>query len=244
MPRVPLILGAGLLLVLALRLSAAPPARTACAHTFSIAAFDPDKKEWGVAVASKYLAVGAAVPWAKAGVGAVATQSYVNVTYGPNGLDLLAKNKSAEEVVKELTAADEGRELRQLGVVDGKGGAAAFTGKECVAWAGSKTGKHYTCQGNLLAGEAVIAAMAKAFEETEGPLAWKLQIALEAGETAGGDKRGKQSAALLVVRDGAGPNGLGDRFIDFRVDDHAAPLEELARLLTLSRRAGERPGKK
>jgi uncharacterized Ntn-hydrolase superfamily protein len=212
-----------------------PPAKPSAAevHTFSIVAHDPDTKEWGIAVASKYLAVGAVVPWAKAGVGAVATQSAVNITYGTKGLELLAQGKSAEEVVKELTEADPGKEVRQLGIVDAKGNVAQFSGKRCNAWFGGKSGKHYACQGNLLAGEKVIEDMAKTFEETKGPLAWRLMAALEAGEMAGGDKRGKQSAALLVVREGWGPNRLGDRYIDFRVDDHKAPIEELARILAL-----------
>jgi uncharacterized Ntn-hydrolase superfamily protein len=203
------------------------------ANTFSICAYDPERKEWGVAVASKYLAVGSAVPWAKAGVGAVATQSAVNVTYGPKGLELLEKGKSAEEVVKELTDADSGKQVRQLGVVDAKGEVANFSGDRCNAWYGAKSGKHYTCQGNLLAGEKVISDMAEAFEKAKGPLAWRLMAALEAGEKAGGDKRGKQSAAILVVRDRGGPNGLGDRAIDLRVDDHKEPVEELARILSL-----------
>jgi uncharacterized Ntn-hydrolase superfamily protein len=223
-----------LLALLIPALPADPPRRgTDWANTFSIAAYDPDKKEWGVAVASKYLAVGSAVPWAKAGVGAIATQSAVNVTYGSKGLELLAQGKSAEEVVKTLTEEDKGRDFRQLGIVDAKGEVAVFTGKRCNPWAGHKTGKHYTCQGNLLTGEDVIDAMAKAFEESPGPLAWKLMAALEAGDKAGGDKRGKQSAAIVVVRDGAGPNGFGDRFVDFRVDDHEKPVEELARILAL-----------
>jgi uncharacterized Ntn-hydrolase superfamily protein len=203
------------------------------ACTFSLAAFDPDRKEWGVVVASKYLAVGSAVPWAKAGVGAVATQSFVNVSYGPRGLELLAEGKSADEVIKLVTTGDSGKDRRQLGIVDARGDAAAFTGEKCLPWAGHKTGKHYTCQGNLLAGEAVIQEMAKAYEEAKGPLAWRLMEALEAGEKAGGDKRGKQSAAILVVREKGGPNGLGDRLIDFRVDDHEKPVQELARILAL-----------
>jgi uncharacterized Ntn-hydrolase superfamily protein len=201
--------------------------------TFSIAAFDPDRKEWGVAVASKYLAVGSVVPWARTGVGAVATQSFVNVTYGPRGLELLAEGKSAEEVIKLLTDADEGKARRQVGIVDAQGNAAAFTGEKCLPWAGHKTAKHYTCQGNLLAGEEVVRAMAKAYEEAKGRLAWRLMESLEAGEHAGGDKRGKQSAAILVVREKGGPNGLGDRLIDFRVDDHDKPVQELARILAL-----------
>ncbi|MBI1917720.1 MAG: DUF1028 domain-containing protein [Planctomycetes bacterium] len=218
-----------------------PVARPAdWANTFSIVAYDPKTQEWGVAVASKYLAVGAVVPFGKAGVGAIATQSAVNITYGPKGLELLAQGKSPEEVVKTLTEADEGKEYRQLGVVDAKGNVANFTGKSCNAWAGAKSGKHYSCQGNLLTGEKVIEEMAKAFEAAEGPLAWRLMAALEAGEKAGGDKRGKQSAAILVVREGAGPNRRGDRYLDFRVDDHKEPVTELARILALRLR---RPAK-
>src|SRR5262245_29719883 len=190
------------------------------ASTFSIVAYDADKKEWGVATASRVLAVGCCVPWAKAEVGAIATQSAVNVTYGPKGLELLAAGKSAEEVVKTLTEADNNRQVRQLAVVDKDGKVASFTGNGCIQYAGGKEGKSFVVVGNLLAGEAVIADTAKAFEETKGPLAWRLVLALEAGEKAGGDKRGKQSAAVLVVRDGAGPNGFGDRYVDLRVDDH------------------------
>ena len=200
-------------------------------NTFSIVAYDPEKKEWGVAVASKYLAVGSVVPWAKAGVGAVATQASVNATYGPRGLELLAEGKSPEEVVKTLTDADKGKDARQLGVIDAKGEVASFTGPKCIPWAGHKTGKHYACQGNILAGEDVVNGMAKAFEEANGPLAWRLMAALEAAEKAGGDKRGKQSAAILVVRDKTGPNGFNDRYIDLRVDDHENPIPELARIL-------------
>lgn len=240
-------LALSVLLLSALSLSLLPgqvPARTVppvapdvkpadWANTFSLVAYDPEQKEWGVVVASKYLAVGAAVPFAKAGVGAVATQSAVNVTYGPKGLELLAQGKSAEEVVKLLTEEDRGKDYRQLGIVDAKGNVAHFTGKNCNAWAGAKSGKHYCCQGNLLTGEKVIEEMAKAFESADGPLAWRLMAALEAGEKAGGDKRGKQSAAILVVREGAGPNGKGDRYLDFRVDDHKDPVTELARILAL-----------
>jgi uncharacterized Ntn-hydrolase superfamily protein len=202
--------------------------------TFSIVAYDPEAREWGVAVASKYLAVGSVVPWARAGVGAIATQAYVNVNYGRDGLELLKKGKSAQETLDTLTAADRGRDYRQVGIVDAHGKVASFTGKKCNAWAGSKTGKNYTCQGNILASEKVVEAMARAFEKSSGkPLAWRLMSALEAGEKAGGDKRGKQSAALLVVREGAGPNRIGDRYLDFRVDDHKDPIPELARILNL-----------
>jgi uncharacterized Ntn-hydrolase superfamily protein len=203
-----------------------------CANTFSIVAYDPDKKEWGVAVASRVLAVGSIVPYAKAGVGAIATQSYANVTYGPEGLKLLADGKSAKDVVKELTNADKEKDVRQLGIVDAKGNPASFTGSKCNLWAGEKTGKHYACQGNLLAGEAVVADMAKAFEDAKGPLAWRLMAALEAAQKAGGDKRGKQSAAILVVRDKGGYAEMNDRYIDLRVDDHEDPIPELARILS------------
>jgi uncharacterized Ntn-hydrolase superfamily protein len=212
------------------------------ANTYSIVAYDPKHKEWGVAVASKYLAVGSAVPHARAGAGAVATQSFVNVTLGTRGLRLLGKGKSAEEALKELTESDKGRAWRQLGVVDAKGRVANFTGKKCLAWAGAKSGKHYSCQGNLLKGEEVVAAMAKAYEgHAKWPLAWRLQAALEAGEKAGGDRRGKQSAAVLVVREHAGPNGLGDRAIDLRVDDHDNPVQELARILAKALRRPKKP---
>jgi uncharacterized Ntn-hydrolase superfamily protein len=205
-----------------------PPALVA---TFSIVAHDPARKEWGIGVASKFLAVGAVVPWAKADVGAVATQSFANTTYGPRGLELLAMGKSAEEVLKLLTEEDKQQDIRQVGIVDTAGNAASFTGKKCMPWAGGKTGKHYACQGNLLAGEEVVNAMATAFEEAKGPLAWRIQAALEAGDKAGGDKRGKQSAALLVVRARGGYGGYNDRYVDFRVDDHADPIPELARIL-------------
>jgi uncharacterized Ntn-hydrolase superfamily protein len=209
----------------------APPDGDVWASTFSIVAFDPDKKEWGVATASCVLAVGNCVPWAKADVGAIATQSAINVTYGSKGLEFLAQGKTAQEVVKLVTEADNGREIRQLAVVDKQGNAVGFTGSKCTAWAGGKEGKGYVCVGNLLAGEAVIDDMAKAYEDSKGPLAWRLLAAMEAGDKAGGDKRGKQSAAVLVVRDGFGPNGFGDRMIDLRVDDHENPVQELARLL-------------
>jgi uncharacterized Ntn-hydrolase superfamily protein len=202
-------------------------------NTFSIVAYDPARQEWGVAVASKYLAVGAVVPWARAGVGAVATQARVNIAHGPNGLELLAKGLSAEEALKALSDADKQIQARQLGLVDAKGKAVGFTGKECIAFAGHKVGENFTCQGNILAGEAVIADMAKAFEEAKGPLAWRMMAALEAADKAGGDKRGKQSAAVLVVRDKGGPNGIGDRMIDLRVDDHTDPIPELGRILNL-----------
>jgi uncharacterized Ntn-hydrolase superfamily protein len=202
--------------------------------TYSIVACDLDAKEWGVGASSRVKGVGNAVPWAKANVGAVATQAQTNRSYGPDGLELLAKGKTAPGVVEELTKADKNAEVRQLAVIDAKGVAAAFTGKNCGAFAGHKVGKNYACQGNILTGEAVVNDMAKVFEESKGPLAWRLQAAMEAAEKAGGDKRVKNkfnSAAMLVVRENAGPDGKSDRLIDLRVDDHKEPLVELARLL-------------
>jgi uncharacterized Ntn-hydrolase superfamily protein len=212
---------------------AAPEPSDPAVNTFSIVAYDPAKKEWGVGVASKFLAVGAVVPWAKAGVGAIATQSFANTTYGIKGLDLLSQGKSADEVVKILTERDDQRDVRQVGIVDAQGNAATYTGSACNPWAGGKTGKHYACQGNILTDEAVVDSMAKAFERTKGPLAWRIMAALEAAEAKGGDSRGKQSAALLVVRVKGGYGGLNDRMIDFRVDDHSGPVQELGRVLSL-----------
>ncbi len=208
----------------------AVPAAEPC-HTFSIVAYDPETKEFGVGVASRVLAVGAIVPFAKAGVGAIATQSYANRTYGPNGLKLLAEGKSAEEVIKQLTGEDKGRDRRQVGVIDAKGNAANFTGNKCIPYAGARSGKNYSCQGNLLAGDAVITDMANAFEKARGPLAWRILAALQAADKAGGDKRGKQSAALLVVRAKGGYDRTDDRYIDLRVDDHQEPVQELSRIL-------------
>jgi uncharacterized Ntn-hydrolase superfamily protein len=212
---------------------AAPPVEADVASTFSIVAYDPDRKEWGIAVASKYLAVGSAVPFAKAGVGAVATQSYVNVDLGPKGLELMATGTAAEEALEKILADDKGKATRQVGIVDAKGEPATFTGDKCNPWAGGKKGKHFACQGNILTGPEVVDKMAEAFEAAEGRLAWRLMDALEAGEKAGGDKRGKQSAAILVVRERGGPNGFGDRVVDLRVDDHKEPVAELARILAL-----------
>lgn len=209
--------------------------RATC-NTFSIVAFDPDTKEWGIAVASKYLAVGSVVPWAKAGVGAVATQSSVNVLLGNAALELMGKGKSAMEALDELMKADEGRDIRQVGVIDKNGMTANYTGSKCNPWAGAKAGKNFSCQGNLLAGPEVLDAMAKGFEETKGSLGFRLLVSLAAGEKAGGDKRGKQSAALLVVKPNGGPNSLGDRWLDFRVDDHANPIDELVRVANLTSR--------
>lgn len=201
--------------------------------TFSIVAWDQRAGEWGVAVQSKFLAAAAVVPWARAGVGAIATQAHANVGYGPRGLDLLARGLGAEEVVSQLTGDDPQRERRQLAVVDSSGGSAAFTGEGCMDWAGHVVGDGYSCQGNILAGSRVAEAMAIDLEASSGPLADRLVSALRRGQEAGGDRRGQQSAGLLVVRAEGGYGGHTDRYIDLRVDDHPEPVEELARLLDL-----------
>lgn len=214
----------------------AGPAGLPPVATFSIVAYDPDTRELGVAVESRFIAVGAVVPWAKAGVGAVATQSYANTTFGPAGLERLAKGGAPDEILEALLADDEGREQRQVGIVDAKGRAATRTGKKCMPWAGGLTGPNFAVQGNILAGEGVVTAMAAAFQETKGELADRLLAALQAGQEAGGDKRGKQSAALLVVREGWGYGGFNDRYRDLRVDDHEDPIPELKRIHELHRK--------
>lgn len=203
--------------------------------TFSIAAWDGNVSppEWGVAVASKFLAVGAAVPWVRAGAGAIATQALANLAYGPGGLDLLAGGASADEVVEQLTSADEGRDDRQLGVVDSSGRAATYTGSSCFDWAGGVAEDGFACQGNILTGPEVVDSMAAAFRATTGELAVRLLAALKAGDDAGGDRRGRQSAALYVAREGGGYGGGVDRAVDLRVDDHLTPVDELARLWRL-----------
>lgn len=201
--------------------------------TFSIVARDPQTGELGIAVQSKFLAVGAVVPWARAGVGAIATQSWANTSYGPQGLDLLSQGLSASEVIKHLTEADSERSSRQVGVIGVTGEPATFTGDRCFPWAGGCVGEHYTCQGNILVGEETVLAMARTFEQTTGPLCDRLVTALAAGQSAGGDSRGQQSAALLVVREGGGYGGFNDRFIDLRVEDHPHPIDELRRILQL-----------
>ncbi|MEN3001107.1 MAG: DUF1028 domain-containing protein [Armatimonadota bacterium] len=201
--------------------------------TFSIVAYDPATGDLGVAVASKFLAVGSVVPFARAGVGVIATQAFANTTYGPRGLELLQRGLSPEAVIRRLTREDPQREQRQVGIVDAKGRAATYTGKSCIRWAGGITGKSFAAQGNILTGEAVVKAMADAFQQARGELAQRLLDALEAGEKAGGDARGKQSAALLVVRKGGGYAGFDDRYIDLRVDDHKDPIPELRRLLVM-----------
>jgi uncharacterized Ntn-hydrolase superfamily protein len=209
------------------------PARVA---TYSIAACDLAAGQWGVATQSKFLAVGSVVPWAEPHAGAVATQSYANPRYGPEGLRLLRDGLSAEEVVARLTEADEGREQRQLGVVDAKGGAATFTGSGCHGWAGGRIGAGYAAQGNILVSGATVDALAGTFEATAGrSLAERLLDCLDAAQAAGGDSRGQQSAALLVVERDGGYAGLSDTLVDLRVDDHERPLEELRRLYGIHR---------
>lgn len=201
--------------------------------TFSIVGADPRTGEVGVAVASKFLAVGSVVPFAQAGVGAIATQSYANTTYGPRGLELLRRKIEPQKVIERITQDDPRRDQRQVGIVDAQGRSATFTGKNCIRWAGGIAGKNFAAQGNILTGEAVVKAMAEAFQNTQGELALKLMAALEAGEKAGGDARGKQSAAILVARPKGGYGGFDDRYIDLRVDDHPEPVQELRRLLKM-----------
>lgn len=198
--------------------------------TFSIVACDPETEELGIAVQSKFIAVGSVVPWAKAGVGAVATQSWANTRLGPGGIALLEKGRSPEEALEMMLAEDEGRDLRQVGIVDAKGNAATFTGTECFSWAGGVTGKNYACQGNILVNEETVTQMAEVFEKSAGTLSSRLLKALDAAQEAGGDSRGKQSAALLVVKPKGGYGGYNDRYIDLRVDDHPDPIKELIRL--------------
>jgi len=199
--------------------------------TYSICACDLEARQWGVAVQSKFLAVGCIVPWAEPLVGAVATQSWANPRYGPDGLVLLREGLSAEETVARLTAADDDRAQRQLGIVDGEGRGATYTGAECNEWAGGRVGPGYAAQGNILVSADTVDALAGTFETTaEKPLADRLLDCLDAAQTAGGDRRGQQSAAILVVGPEQGYAGLSDIFVDLRVDDHERPLEELRRL--------------
>jgi len=203
--------------------------------TFSIVAFDPEGPSWGVAVASKFPAVGAVVPWAAAGAGAVATQSFANTSFGPRGLHWMASGKSAAETLETLLGDDAGREQRQVGLVDAQGAAATFTGKDCYAWAGGKTGPHYSVQGNILQGPEVIEALADGFTRTAADFPGRLLAALLAADRAGGDRRGRQSAALYVARAGAGYGGFNDVWLDYRVDDHPDPVLRLGELLELHR---------
>jgi uncharacterized Ntn-hydrolase superfamily protein len=202
--------------------------------TYSIVACDRGRGEWGVGVQSKFLAVGAGVPSAEPEVGALATQALANMRYGPDGMALLREGLSAEEVVERLIAADHGRDDRQLGVIDGSGRAATYTGAACLEWAGGVTGEGYAAQGNILVSEETVAALAQTFEATAGqPLAERPLEALAAAQAAGGDRRGQQSAALLVVKRDGGYMGTSDALVDLRVDDHERPIEELRRIYEL-----------
>lgn len=202
--------------------------------TFSVVAFDAGSSSWGIAVASKFLAVGAVVPWGRAGAGAVATQAMANLSYGPDGLELLAGGVSAEQAVAQLTDPDDEREHRQVGMVDAHGRGATFTGGSCLDWAGGQAGDGFAVQGNILAGPQVVAAMADVWKASAGEaFERRLVAALAAGDQAGGDRRGRQSAALRVWREGAAYGGVLDIAIDLRVDDHRAPVDELSRLLDL-----------
>jgi uncharacterized Ntn-hydrolase superfamily protein len=203
--------------------------------TFSIVAFDPKRREWGVAVQSKFLAAAAVVSFARVEAGAVATQSYANMAYGPDGLELMAQGLSAAEAIERLTTPDENRALRQVGMVDKQGNAAAFTGEDCYEWAGHVVGDGFTCQGNILI-PGTVEAMAERFTAVRGgagELADWLVEALAAGQAAGGDKRGRQAAGVLVVRQGGGYGGNNDRYLDLRVDDDPQPIQKLKSLVEM-----------
>ncbi len=203
--------------------------------TFSIVAFDPANGDLGVAVQSKFPNVGVSIPFAKAGVGAVATQSYCNTSYGPRGLALLENGASPQQAIEILTSGDAQRDDRQVGIIDAQGRTASFTGAHCFDWAGDRQGAHCAAQGNTLAGAQVAASMVEAFEAHGGPLAERLLAALQAGQAHGGDRRGQQSAALLVVRAGGGYGGFDDRYADISVYDHPTPIDELERLYAIHR---------
>lgn len=209
--------------------------------TFSIVGRSRDGDRLGVAVASKFLAVGAAVPAAEAGVGAIATQSYANLSYRPNGLAMLRAGKSARDTLDALVAGDDGRAQRQAGVVDAHGGSATYTGNACHGWAGGRSGAGYAIQGNILVGPGVVEAMERAWLAADGDLADRLLAALAAGDDAGGDRRGRQSAALLVVRTAGGYGGQSDVEVDLRADEHPTPVAELHRMLALHRLYFGRP---
>ncbi len=216
------------------------PADRSVVATYSIVAHDPASGELGIAVQSRFLAVGGVVPWARAGVGAIATQAWANVGYGPRGLDLMRRGRPPVAALQRLLDGDERVNARQVALVDALGRTAAHTGRNCGPWSGHRSGKGYCVQGNVLAGKRVLDAMAQAFERARSrprsDLAASLMAALQAAQAAGGDKRGMQSAALLVVRRGAGFGTDNDRFIDLRVDDHAQPIDELGRLLGMHRK--------
>jgi uncharacterized Ntn-hydrolase superfamily protein len=209
--------------------------------TYSIVACDLEAGQWGVAVQSKFLGVGSIVPWAEPVIGAIATQAFANPRYGPQGLALLREGSSAQETVDRLTAEDDGRAERQVGVVDGTGGSATYTGAECLEWAGGRAGEGYAAQGNILVSAATVDALADTFEGSAGsPLTTRLLDCLDAAQAAGGDSRGQQSAALVVVQRDAGYAGLSDVLVDLRVEDHERPLEELRRLYDLHREVFQR----
>lgn len=201
--------------------------------TYSIAGRDPQTGELGIAIQSKFLAAGAIVPHIQAGVGAVATQALANPAYGPRGLELLAQGYCPRETIEKLTGEDPDYAHRQVGIIDHQGRSAAFTGEECLDWAGAITGENFAVQGNILVGEATISAMARAFQEESGSLADRLLQALQAGQKAGGEKRGQQAAALVVYREKGGYGGLTDKYIDLRVDDDPRPIERLSSMLDL-----------
>jgi uncharacterized Ntn-hydrolase superfamily protein len=202
--------------------------------TYSIVACDLEAEQWGVSVQSKFLSVGSVVPWAEPHVGAIATQAYANPRYGPNGLELLRQGLSAQEVVDRLTGEDDGRDHRQLGVVDGQGRTATYTGSECMDWAGGRTGEGYAAQGNILVSKETVDALAETFESSSGrPLAERLIDCLAAAQEAGGDSRGQQSSALLVVQSDGGYANMSDTVVELRVEDHERPIEELRRIYTL-----------
>ena len=203
--------------------------------TYSIAAFDPDTGDLGVAVQSKFPNAGVSIPFARAGVGAIATQAYCNTSFGPRGLDLLANGASPQQVVDILIANDPDRAFRQLGVVDNQGRSANYTGERCFDWCGSLQGEHFTAQGNVLTGPEVVQALADGFQSATGSLAERLLASLAAGQKAGGDRRGQQSAGLLVVRDGGGYGGYDDRLVEISVYDHPQPIDELHRLYDIHR---------
>lgn len=238
MPRLIMIRGARTIRLFTLALAvmtasalAAPGSGHEPIATFSIVARDSAAGEWGVAVASRFFAVGSVVPWARAGAGAVATQSFCNTTFGWRGLDLMEQGLMPQEALTVLLRGDDDPGHRQVGIVGPDGQSVTYTGEACIPWAGGRSGRNYALQGNILTGEAVVIEMEKAFLTTSGTLADRLYAALKAGDAAGGDSRGKQSAALLVVKEGAGYGGFTDRAIDIRVDDHPEPFLELKRLL-------------
>lgn len=221
---------AGLLALLGWAVLSHPALADVKTGTFSIVAYDSVTQELGVAVQSKYFSVGTAVPWAEAGAGAVATQASVNVSLGPRAVALLRTGMSAADVMRALAATDSLWESRQFGIVDARGMAVNWTGKRCLDWAGGVTGRGFACQGNILAGPGVVEGMAKAYSETGGEMAERLIAALEAGQMAGGDKRGMQSAALLIVRPSVNNPEYNVRYVDLRVEDHKTPIRELRRL--------------